>query len=127
MTNIKSADVEAGIRKAAVECPPRGHKADMLSGRHDRLQVPGKANTKNETLPVPAHGARGKIGLRFFSQGGGHGAAIDRAARSASCRAGYILFCPTFFKTRCVGRRRWAATPQEAQPRYFCETQTTIA
>jgi len=69
VTNIKSADVEAGIRKVAVECPPRGHKADMLSGRHDRLQVPGKANTKNETPPVPALGARGKIGLRFFSQG----------------------------------------------------------
>ena len=69
MTNIKSADVEAGIRKVAVECPPRGHKADMLLGRHDRLQVPGKAKTKNETPPVPALGARGKIGLRFFSQG----------------------------------------------------------
>lgn len=110
MTNIKSADVAAGIRKAAVECPPREHKADMLSGRHDRLHVPGKADIKNEAPPVPAHGARGKIGLRFFPQGGGHGAAIDRAACSASRRAGHIFYCPTFFETRCVGRRRWTAT-----------------
>lgn len=95
-----------------------------MAAGNGRAKPPLKIKRRRD----PAHGARGKIGLRFFSQGGGHGAAIDRAARSASRRAGYIFYCPIFMETRCVCRcRRTAATPECPSAKYFCKNRPATA